>query len=67
MICKHCRNDGNRIGSYGNIDLTRGLTYYLVCKNCERVIYEGAPSCIPESQKRRFIERIQKGKDDKGK
>jgi hypothetical protein len=60
MICEYCGNDESRRGAYrfGK----HGLTYYLVCTNCERVIYEGIPSHIPEAQKERFIDRIQKGK-----
>jgi hypothetical protein len=64
MICNHCGNNQTRVATVGRKGSAEGRCYYLICNNCERVIFEDMPDCIPDSQKRRFIKRIQKGKND---
>jgi hypothetical protein len=64
MICQYC---GNRRYPFRITKINRNVNQYITfisCGNCENVVFE-PPDHIPEEQKERYLERIQKGKDDK--
>ena len=60
MICPYCKSRRTRKAT---VSSTSGQIHYIQCKNCEHVVYE-APDYVPKEQKERFINRIQKGKND---